>query len=64
MTPKKQPATNCEQCAYNIYDEEYDSFVCSINLDEDEMLRFLGQSDYNCPYFKFYDEYKFVQKQN
>lgn len=63
MSSKKKP-TNCEQCAYYIYDDEYDCYVCSINLDEDEMLRFMSASDYNCPYFKFYDEYKMVQKQN
>ena len=64
MRQKKQAPTNCEQCAYNVYDEEYDCDVCSVNLDEDEMIRFLSGSDYHCPYFKFYDEYKMVQKQN
>ena len=63
MTSKKSP-TRCEDCAYNVYDEEYEEYVCSINLDEDEMLRFLSGSDYTCPYYKFYDEYKIVQKQN
>ncbi len=61
---KKNKATNCEMCAYNIYDEEYDCYVCSVNLDEDEMLRFLSGSDYQCPYFNLYDEYKMVRKQN
>lgn len=60
---KKQP-TNCEQCAYFMYDDEYDCDVCSINLDEDELIRFMSGSDFNCPYFKFYDEYKMVRKQN
>ena len=47
-----------------MYDDEYDSDVCSINLDEDELIRFMSGSDFNCPYFKFYDEYKMVRKQN
>lgn len=61
---KKNTVTNCDMCAYNVYDEEYDRYVCSINLDEDEMLRFLSGSDYQCPYFNLYDEYKMVRKQN
>ena len=47
-----------------MYDDEYDADVCSINLDEDELIRFMSGSDFNCPYFKFYDEYKMVRKQN
>lgn len=47
-----------------MYDDEYDCDVCSINLDEDELIRFMSGSDFNCPYFKFYDEYKMVRKQN
>ena len=64
MAEKKQNSTSCDMCAYFVYDEEYETYVCDINLDEDEMMRFLRGSDYNCPYFKFYDEYKMVQKQN
>ena len=35
-----------------------------MDLDEDEMARFLTASTYNCPYYDFYDEYKIVRKQN
>ena len=51
-------------CAYYIYDEDYDAYVCSINLDEDEYINFLSGSNDNCPYFNLYDEYKMVRKQN
>ena len=44
----------CEQCAHYVADEEFGDY-CSVNLDEDEMERFLTQ---------LYDEYKIVQKQN
>lgn len=64
MKKQNKPQANCEMCAYYIYDDEYECYVCDINLDEDEMMRFMQGSDYNCPYFKFYDEYKMVQKQN
>ena len=56
-------ADNCEMCAHYVTDEEFGDY-CSIDLDEDEMIRFLGHPYTSCPYYKFYDEYKTVQKQN
>ena len=44
--------------------EEYEAYVCKLDLDEDEYLKFITNQTQNCPYFKFYDEYKSVQKQN
>lgn len=35
-----------------------------MSLDEDEYARFVQGRTADCPYFKFYDEYKSVQKQN
>ena len=55
--------TQCEMCAYYDYDEEWEGYVCSMDMDEDEMVRFY-ESRTSCPYFKFYDEYKMVRKQN
>ena len=34
-------AGNCEECVYYDYDEEEDQFYCTVDLDEDEMERFL-----------------------
>lgn len=56
--------TNCEYCSHYVYDDYYDYYVCQMNLDEDEMARFLRSSSYHCPYFQLYDEYKIVRKQN
>ncbi len=61
---KKVQPTSCDLCQYYIYDEEDDSYFCAVNLDEDEMYRFLTSSNYACPYFVMYDEYKIVRKQN
>ncbi len=61
-TPKKQ-ISNCETCVFYDYDEDYESYVCTMNLDEDEMVRFLSGQNRSCPYYRFYDEYKSVQKQ-
>jgi len=56
--------TNCEYCANYVYDEEMDCYYCQINLDEDEMARFMQQKMDSCHYFHLYDEYKIVRKQN
>ncbi len=56
--------TNCEMCSNYYYDDEMQEYCCDISLDEDEMMRFLSSPNYNCPYFKLYDEYSIVKKQN
>ncbi|MDD4369700.1 MAG: DUF6472 family protein [Anaerostipes sp.] len=55
--------TNCDTCSNYMFDDEYGGYVCDINLDEDEMMRFMTQSDYTCPYYQLEDEYKIVRKQ-
>ena len=62
-TKQKSPESNCESCVFYDYDEDWDSYVCTMNLDEDEMVRFLSGHNRSCPYYRFYDEYKSVQKQ-
>ena len=55
-------ATSCESCEYYQYDDYIDGYSCTLNLDEDEAQRLMyGKND--CQYYKFYDEYKSVQKQ-
>jgi hypothetical protein len=62
--PKKTIACRCDDCVYYDYDEELESYVCQMSLDEDEMGSFIAGRTKECPYFRFYDEYKTVQKQN
>ncbi|MBQ6212778.1 MAG: hypothetical protein IJJ57_07805 [Ruminococcus sp.] len=57
-------ATNCETCTNYVYDEDYDCYVCMVNLDEDEMARFLQGTNYACPYYRLDDEYGVVRHQN
>jgi len=60
----RRKPTNCETCVYYDYDADFDAYICTVNLDEDELERFvLGTAQY-CPHYRFYDEYKSVQKQN
>lgn len=56
--------TNCESCSNYIFDAESDCWYCDIELDEDEMSRFLSSQTFDCPYYSFYDEYGIVRKQN
>ena len=56
-------ASNCETCMNYEYDEEYEYYVCTKNLDEDEMYRFIKGDFRECPYYQFGDEYQIVRKQ-
>jgi hypothetical protein len=53
----------CESCTNYIYDEECECYVCQVNLDEDELYRFLSGSNNSCPYFRLEDEYKLARRQ-
>ena len=54
--------SNCDVCMNFIYDEEYECYICDMDLDQDEMGRFLTNTFDNCPYFRLGDEYKIVRK--
>ena len=60
----KKKAPDCEACAFYDYDEYTDEYYCRVNLDEDEMVRLSSSPRTVCPYFREYDEYKSVRKQN
>ena len=61
-TPRRRES-NCDTCEFYDYDEEYGENICVMKLDEDEMVNFLSGNTNYCPYYRFYDEYKSVQKQ-
>ena len=54
----------CETCAYFYYDDEYECWVCDMDLDEDELAAFVSGNRRDCPYYRDGDEYKVVRKQN
>ena len=60
---KKQQATSCDTCSNYIYDEEEESYFCEVDLDEDEMARFITNQRFECPYYQLDDEYKIVRHQ-
>ena len=55
--------TNCESCVNYVYDEESDCYCCEVDLDEDEMYRFVRGEFRDCPYYQFGEEYQIVRKQ-
>ncbi len=57
-------STNCENCTNYVYDDDCDCYVCMVDLDEDEMGRFIQGTNYSCPYFRLDDEYGVVRHQN
>ena len=60
---KQSQRTTCDSCTNYVYDEEYEYYVCEVNLDEDEMGSFLRGTVKNCPYYRGDDEYAVVRKQ-
>ena len=56
--------TNCEDCMNYEYDEEYDEYLCSVDLDMDEAEAFLARRSQNCPFYRPGDEYTIVKEQN
>ena len=53
----------CESCVWYVYDEEYDDYLCDMDLDEDELARFLASDTRDCPYWRPGDEYITARKQ-
>ena len=54
---------SCESCTYYIYDEDYESYVCDKNMDEDEEIRLMTDRLFQCPFYRNGDEYAVVRKQ-
>ena len=58
---------DCDTCAYYAFDEEYEDYICTADIDEDDMAR-LMQSEgprrrSGCPYWVNGDEYAVVRHQ-
>lgn len=53
----------CEECNNYMYDDEDECYVCEMDLDEDDMVRFLTGNNANCPYYQSNNEYEVVKHQ-
>ena len=54
---------NCEECAYFAFDEEDESFSCTVDMDEDDYARLLGNPGTACPFYRNGDEYAVARHQ-
>lgn len=57
-------ANDCNMCVYYGYDEDTEEYYCTVDMDEDDYIRFITDRNFNCPYFNKDDEYGVVRHQN
>ncbi len=55
--------SKCDDCSNYMYDEESGCYVCLVNLDEDEMYKFITGNNSGCPYYSSSDDYFLSRKQ-
>ena len=60
---EEEKMSTCDTCLYYECDEDYECYTCEMDLDEDEMYKFLTDSWKNCPYYRNNDEYEVVRHQ-
>jgi len=56
-------ANPCEECVHYDYDEEAETWFCTMDLDEDEMERFLRGGNRACPFYRRGDDYETARRQ-
>ena len=59
--PKKEEC-RCETCEF--FEDDGEGTSCAMSLDEDEYALFAAKDTARCPYYRYYDEYATVRKQN
>ncbi len=61
-TEKGAHFVDCETCYYYDYDEEWDTYICLVDIDEDDYARMM-QHGTQCPYYRQGDDYYLARKQ-
>ena len=46
----------CDTCANYAYDEDWECYVCMVNMDEDDYGRMMAGGNKECPYYQDNDE--------
>ncbi len=54
---------SCDTCAYLTYDEDFEDYVCDMDIDEDDYGRLMEKNFTECPYYTNGDEYRVVRHQ-
>lgn len=60
---KTKNMSMCDTCSNYQYDEDYEYYVCMVDLDEDDMRHFLDGGSFDCAFYQRDDEYAVVKKQ-
>jgi len=61
---KRMPGNiSCDTCAYYYYDEDYDGYICDMDIDEDDFVKLMQGNYKDCPYYTNGDEYRVVRHQ-
>ena len=55
--------SSCDTRSNYQYDEDYECYVCMVDLDEDDMSRFLRGDNFACSFYQLDNEYLVVRKQ-
>lgn len=53
----------CESCAYYAWDEDWEEYLCTVDMDEDEYARLLEDRHSSCPFYRNGDDYAVVRHQ-
>ena len=61
--PKKGPQACCDTCEFFDWDEWYEEYVCTQDLDEDEFYRIIASRQVRCPYYRQGDDYTLARRQ-
>ena len=59
----KKEISNCDTCLYYIYDEDFEAYMCDMDMDEDDYAHLMTDSAFCCPYYQNDNEYAVVKKQ-
>ena len=54
---------DCETCAFYAYDEDYEEYYCTAEMDEDDYGRLMQGHYKSCPFWRNGDEYATVKHQ-
>ncbi len=54
---------DCETCAFYAYDEDYEEYYCTAEMDEDDYGRLMQGHYKSCPFWRNGDEYAVVRHQ-
>ncbi len=55
--------SSCDTCVFYIYDEDYETYCCDVDIDEDDFFRLQSRNFRECPFYHPEDEYAVVRHQ-